>query len=394
MLYLDETKRLEGEKSNQFLSVGVSAYFPQIKYNMHMANSTLSGLKHFYKGRKIFITGHTGFKGAWLSAWLLRWGAQVTGYALPPDTTPSLFTELNIRRHIRSIYADIRDYTHLKKALHTCKPDLIFHLAAQPLVLRSYQNPAETFSTNVLGTAYLLQAASALQTPCPLINVTSDKCYANTTTVHPFKETDRLGGTDPYSMSKALSEQLTAYWREQVGYTALATARAGNIIGGGDWAAQRLIPDIVRSIHAGQPILLRMPYAIRPWQYILDALFGYLLLGKKLTQQPSAYAQAWNFGPHTKQVLTAQDITDKMLQILGPAKVLKKTPDSATAEAVCLKITAEKSRKYLGWQTRYTARQALQHTARWYRAFYNAENAATLVENEFAAYEKTIARLK
>ena len=334
------------------------------------------------------ITGHTGFKGAWLSAWLTRWGAQVTGYALPPETKPSLFTELKLHRHIHSVYGDVRDLAHLKKVVHASKPDLIFHLAAQPLVLRSYQNPAETFATNVLGTAHILQAASMLKTPCPLINVTSDKCYANIESGHPFKETDPLGGRDPYSMSKVLSEQLTDYWREDLGYTALATARAGNVIGGGDWAPQRLIPDIIRSVQSHLPVTLRMPNAVRPWQYVLDPLFGYLLLGKKLTEQPAVYAQAWNFGPRTKQVLTVREMTGKMLRILDPTKTIKQTSVSTQSESTCLRLNAEKSRKYLGWETRYTIRQALQRTANWYRAFYDEKNAATLVENEFAAYEK------
>lgn len=359
---------------------------------MAMHTPTVSQLQRFYKGRKILITGHTGFKGAWLAAWLVRWGAQVTGYALAPNTNPSLFNELKLHQKIHSVIGDVRDFARLKKVIQICQPDLIFHLAAQPLVLRSYQNPAETFSTNVLGTAHLLQAAALLPNPCPILNVTSDKCYANPETGRPFKETDPLGGKDPYSISKAMSEELTAYCRENLGYLPLATARAGNIIGGGDWTAGRLIPDIICKVRRRQSVILRMPTARRPWQYIVEPLFGYLLLAYQLTRQPRIYAQAWNFGPYRTNTMTVQQLAAQMLKILGQGK-LQQRPAKRLREATLLRLNVTKAREQLNWQTHYTTCQTLQRTARWYRAFYDGKNAAALVEKELAAYEKLLQSL-
>ena len=355
-----------------------------------MTPTSLKRLQHFYKGKNIFITGHTGFKGSWLSAWLSRWGANVTGYALPPQTNPSLFKEARLNKQVNSTLADIRDEKSLQKAMQSAKPDLIFHLAAQALVLRSYQNPAETFSTNVLGTANLLDCAAHLKNPCPVVLVTSDKCYTPSASSRALTERAALGGAkDPYSISKAMAEQVASYWREQLGYCALATARAGNVIGGGDWAADRLLPEIILCTQAHKPIPLRMPDAVRPWQYVLDCLFGYLMLGERLAANPQKFAQAWNFGPHNRPNVTVQELAQQAVHILGAGRIIPR-PSKQKNETSYLRLSAAKARRKLGWKNHYTTLQAMQHTLHWYQAFYAGENARQLLESELAAYEKLL----
>lgn len=355
-----------------------------------MRNVSLLTLKRFYKGRRIFITGHTGFKGAWLAAWLTKWGANVTGYSLPPNTHPSLFKAARLDTQLHSILADIRDEKSLQKALQMAKPDLIFHLAAQPLVLRSYENPAETFSTNVIGTAHVLDCAAHLPAPCPVVVITSDKCYAPSPSGKPLRETDPLGGAgDPYSISKALAEQLVCYWREQLGYHPIATARAGNVLGGGDWAADRLLPELIIKAQTNQPTVLRMPYAVRPWQYVLDALWGYLLLGYRLTRQPQKFAQAWNFGPRRMSAMSVEEIARHTIQLLGKGEFISR-PVRNHKETLVLRLNAQKAWQQLGWHTLYSTRQTLQHTVQFYRAFYAGENALALIHTALADYEKQL----
>lgn len=354
-----------------------------------MPENTTAALKRFYAGKKIFLTGHTGFKGAWLSVWLLRLGAHVTGYALEPDTRPALFTQAALAKDIQNVTGDVRDFTRLQKTLKAAQPDLIFHLAAQPLVMRSYREPLLTFSTNVQGTAHLLQAAR--ETGAPVVNITSDKCYLNSESGRPMKESDPLGGKDPYSLSKALSEQVTACWRDTLGFTPAATARAGNVLGGGDWQSSRLLPNLVLSARAGKNTVLRYPDAVRPWQYVLDALYGYLLLGKNLYEHPADFAQAWNFAPAGKHAFTVRELAEETLSLTGRGGLVFQ-PDETKKEASVLRLNSAKSRKRLGWRSVYDIHQTVRRTLDWYRRFYDGENARALTEEEISVYQDALYR--
>lgn len=345
--------------------------------------------KRFYRNKKIFVTGHTGFKGAWLVSWLLRLGADVTGYALPPDTSPSLFKELGLQKQIKNIFGDVRDWPRLQKSVRDAKPDVIFHLAAQALVLRSYNKPLETISANVLGAAHILEAARGLQNHCALLNVTSDKCYFNPETGRALKETAPLGGYDPYSASKTMSEQVTACWRETLGLKACATARAGNVIGGGDWAADRLLPGLIRALRAGKAAVLRRPDAVRPWQYVLEPLWGYLLLGAALYQNSEKFAGAWNFGPALKDCLSVKELAEAVIKTAGKGTLVFK-PDSDGKEAVFLRLDAAKARRALKWKPVYNAREAAALALSWYQKFYEGKNPSSLVREELATYEKAL----
>lgn len=344
----------------------------------------------FFNGKKVFVTGHTGFKGAWLTAWLLRLGAEVTGYALPPNTKPSLFEELGLQKQIHNIFADVRDLPLLQKAVSSAQPDIILHLAAQPLVRRSYEEPLETLSANVMGAVHILHAARALAKPCALVNVTTDKVYFNPETGKPLKETDPLGGLDPYSCSKAMSEQVTACWRETLGLAACATARAGNVIGGGDWAQDRLAPSLFDAWRAGKPAVLRRPDAVRPWQYVTEPLYGYLLLGAALYKNPARFARAWNFGPSAADCLGVKELAENLRTAWGGGKILFK-PDAYGREAGLLRLNSALARKELGWRPVWRLSQTAVRTAQWYRRFYAGESAKELVHEELAAYEAALA---
>src|SRR5579863_6788807 len=259
----------------------------------------------FWRGRRVFLTGHTGFKGSWLSLWLDTLGAKTTGYALSPPTVPSLFQLANVAGSMRSMLGDVRDFNQLKRAIDECQPDVVIHLAAQSVVYRGYEDPIETYSSNVMGTVHLLEAVRKLGRPCVVVNVTSDKCYANQEWVWGYRENEPMGGRDPYSNSKGCAELVTTAYRESffskdsIGRhgVALASARAGNAIGGGDWTANQLIPDLIRAFVAGQSCLIRNPSAFRPWQFVLEPLRGYLLLAERLSEDGPQFASGWNFGP-------------------------------------------------------------------------------------------------
>ena len=261
--------------------------------------------RSFWKGRKVFLTGHTGFKGSWLSLWLDTLGANVTGYALDPPTQPSLFEQAEVAGVLRSICADIRDFPRLKSAVAECRPEVVIHMAAQSVVHRGYEDPIETYSSNIMGTVHLLEAVRQLGQPCVVVNVTSDKCYENREWIWGYREDDAMGGHDPYSNSKACAELVTSAFRnsyfqtEDFGRrrTVVASARAGNVIGGGDWTADQLIPDLMRAFLSSEPCLIRNPSAIRPWQFVLEPLRGYLLLAERLAEDPGRFDSAWNFGP-------------------------------------------------------------------------------------------------
>jgi len=329
-----------------------------------------------YTGKSVLVTGHTGFKGSWLSLWLNKLGACVTGYSLEAPTTPNHFDLLNLSNDLFSVIADIRDGENIKRVIKAQSPDIVFHLAAQPLVRASYQNPIETFDTNVMGTAHVLDACRNCESVRAIIIVTSDKCYENKNKKQGYVETETLGGYDPYSASKACAELVTRSYQnaffsvEDASLPCLiATARAGNVIGGGDWAADRLIPDIVRAIVSKSQLEIRYPQATRPWQHVLESLSGYLLLGQKLLQGESTFSGPWNFGPNDNDDVSVESLL-KEFQILWPQ--LQYAVDSTPAklhEATLLTLNSTKARARLGWNPVWAIDEALKATGDWYRAY-------------------------
>lgn len=323
-----------------------------------------------FRGKGVFVTGHTGFKGAWLSEWLLALGARVTGYALSPPTEPSLFEQLGLAKRIeKHIVADINDATAVRSAIEAVQPDYVFHLAAQPLVRESYRNPLATFSTNVLGTAHLLEALRSLTKPCAAVIVTTDKCYENREWGYGYRENDPLGGRDPYSASKAAVELVTGSYRASFfseGSVRIASARAGNVIGGGDWAADRIVPDCVRALQKRKPIAVRNPAAIRPWQHVLDPLSGYLWLAVRLSQDPSL-ASAFNFGPGHDANRTVSELVEEALRH-WPGKWEDQSDPRAPHEAKLLQLSTDKAHAELGWAPAWNFREAIAETFDWYRA--------------------------
>ena len=292
-----------------------------------MQHPTEDELRRAYAGRRVLVTGHTGFKGAWLARWLLDLGADVTGYALAPDTSPSLYGLLDLGAHTRSHLADIRDLATLQRAVSEAAPDVVLHLAAQPLVRRSYAEPLRTLETNVMGTANVLEAVRATAKPCAVVVVTSDKCYENREHVFGYREDEAMGGHDPYSMSKGATELVVASWRRSFfdparlakHGVAVASARAGNVVGGGDWAEDRIVPDCVRALSRGEPIAVRNPRSVRPWQHVLEPLGGYLLLGAKLLGPDAAHhCEGWNFGPALDSTRTVRDVAHLLDVQAGP----------------------------------------------------------------------------
>jgi CDP-glucose 4,6-dehydratase len=336
----------------------------------------------FWSQKRVFLTGHTGFKGGWLSIWLQKLGAKVTGYALEPNTTPSLFETAQVEQGMNSIIGDIRDGQKLIDAIKNAKPDILFHMAAQPLVRYSYDNPVETYSTNVMGTVNLLEAVRQTSSIKAVVNVTTDKCYENKEWVWGYREDDPLGGHDPYSSSKACSELVTAAYRSSYfdpsqhaeHGVALASVRAGNVIGGGDWSEDRLIPDILRSIEAGKPACIRSPLAIRPWQHGLDPLSGYLLLAEKLYAEGPAFAQAWNFGPNPADAIPVQSVADRLIKLWGNGASWSADPGQHPHEALSLKLDCSKARQYLGWIPINSLASGLNSVVEWHRAYICQEN--------------------
>lgn len=332
---------------------------------------------NIYTGKRIFLTGHTGFKGSWLSLWLTNLGAEVCGYSLTPNTKPSMFEELNIESKItKSVIGDILDEEKLQKTINEFKPDIVFHLAAQPLVRLSYSEPVMTYKTNVIGSLNVLEAARHCPSVRAFVNVTTDKCYENKEINRGYKEDEPMGGYDMYSSSKGCVEILSSSFRrsflQEAGTMAMATARAGNVIGGGDWALDRLIPDCVRSINKGIDIEIRNPIAVRPWQHVLEPLSGYLLLGQKLLEDGKKYADGFNFGPDEDSVLTVAEVSQMACDFYGKGKVIvgEKSP---LHEAGLLMLNIEKAAKVLGWTPTLTAKQAIQNTIEWYKHFYNKD---------------------
>jgi CDP-glucose 4,6-dehydratase len=331
----------------------------------------------FWKGKRVFLTGHTGFKGAWLTIWLDYLGAEVTGYALKPPTKPSIFEICRLDRRINSNIGDVRDEAKLKKAMRAAKPDIVIHMAAQPLVRLSYKQPVETYSTNVMGVVNVLEAIRACPTVKAVVNVTTDKCYENREHNRPFREDEPMGGYDPYSSSKGCSELVTAAYRNsffnrkdyKTHGVALASARAGNVIGGGDWAEDRLIPDIIRAGLRGEKVRIRNPRAIRPWQHVLEPLSGYLMLAEKLYKHGPKYAQAWNFGPDAGDAKDVEWIVKKLFAAWPEANGYTIDKGPHPHEAHYLKLDSSKARRELGWKPRWQIGQSIEKIVDWTRDY-------------------------
>lgn len=352
----------------------------------------LKEVLNFYKGKRIFLTGHTGFKGSWLLYLLDSVGAKVTGYSLAPQTTPSLFNSLKFTNNITSIIGDIRNKEKFHNAFNTCNPEFVFHMAAQPLVIESYKNPKETFDINFTGTLNLLEILKEYDHKVQAVFITTDKVYENLELGIPFLETDKLGGKDPYSASKAASEILidsyiNSFFKDS--NVSIATARAGNVIGGGDWSENRLIPDIIRARIANEPLIIRSPKAIRPWQHVLEPLFGYLKLAKGLHDNPELAIGVWNFGPENHDIKTVEDIINigKKLEIVG--EVVLET--SNLVEAQCLMLNISKAKQKLNLKPKWNSERAIENTFKWYHNYYNGSvNANKLIESDLKIYLKTL----
>jgi len=349
-----------------------------------------------YRGVRALVTGHTGFKGGWLSLWLARLGAEVTGISQPPSTTPSLFETAGVGQHVHSVFADLRDLNSVAGVWRQAQPDIVFHLAAQPLVRRSYRDPLTTIESNVLGTTHVLETARAERRRLAIVVVTSDKCYENDERARGYCETDRLGGRDVYSASKAMAELVVASYRasffpaeriDQHG-VAVATARAGNVIGGGDWAADRLIPDAVRALARGESVAVRHPSATRPWQHVLDPLAGYLMLGTALLASDSTRALAtgaWNFGPEPAATRTVRELIECFLARYG-AGTWHEHADGSPPEAHALSLCSDKARRHLGWTPRWSFLETVAATADWYRAWRAGDNMRHWCERQIDAW--------
>jgi len=344
----------------------------------------------FWRGRKVFLTGHTGFKGGWLSLWLQSLGADLTGFSLDPPTKPSLFEVANVERGMISIIGDVRDGAALAAAMQHAQPEIVIHMAAQPLVRRSYTDPVETYSTNVMGTVYLLEAVRKTPTVKAVVNVTSDKCYENKEWVWPYREDEPMGGHDPYSNSKGCAELVTAAYRNsfiQGSGVALASARAGNVIGGGDWASDRLVPDILRSFAQNQPVNIRNPNAIRPWQHVLEPLGGYLTLAERLFTQGEDFAQGWNFGPQADDAKPVQWIVEHMAKLWGEGARWQKDGSTQPHEANYLKLDISKAQALLGWRPTLSLMEALQLTVDWARHHAKGEDMKSITQHQIQQYQ-------
>jgi len=340
---------------------------------------------NFYSGKKVLVTGHTGFKGGWLTAWLKLMGAEVIGFALPPETQPNLFAAASIGEGMTSNIGDIRDLAAVSAVFTKHQPEIVIHNAAQALVRRSYREPVATYATNVMGTVNVLEAVRHADSVRAVVVVTSDKCYENRGSAQGYVESDAMGGHDPYSSSKGAAELVTtAYRRSFFGNAdgaAVASARAGNVIGGGDWAEDRLVPDIVRGIASGQPIVIRRPESVRPWQHVLEPLRGYLLLAQRLFEHGERFAEPWNFGPRMEDAVSVAQVAQRLVSRWGRGQ-LKIQPDPAAPhEAETLRLNCEKSRKQLGWAPALTLEQSLAWTVDWYRAYYDDPRAAGSLTN-------------
>ena len=344
------------------------------------ALEVMVGARDFWRGRRVFLTGHTGFKGAWLSLWLTDLGAEVTGFALAPPTRPSLFEAAKVERRLRHVTGDVRDLPALVRAVREARPEVVIHMAAQSLVRASYDEPVETYAVNVMGTVNLLEAVRRADSARAVICVTSDKCYENRETARPYREDDAMGGYDPYSSSKGCSELVTSAYRRSFfppgRGVAVASARAGNVIGGGDWAKDRLVPDLLNGFAAGQRPRIRFPTAIRPWQHVLEPLSGYMRLAESLWAGEAD--EGWNFGPDEADARPVSWIADRLAELWGDGAGWDRSGDPQPHEAHFLRLDCSKARERLGWRPVWALEEGLRQTAAWHRGVREGEDPATL----------------
>ena len=351
-----------------------------------------------WQGRRVFLTGHTGFKGGWLSLWLAGRGAQIRGYALNPENEPNLFTAASVASVLDDVRGDIRDYAKLEASMTEFRPEVVFHLAAQPLVRRSYADPLGTYATNVMGTAHVLEAIRKTPSVRAVVCITTDKCYENREWVWPYRETDPLGGHDPYASSKACAELVSAAYRSSFfpidrlheHHVALATARAGNVIGGGDWSEDRLVPDLLRGFQAKHPVLIRRPKAIRPWQHVLEPLHGYMKLAEHLLAKPEEFASSFNFGPGDEDAWPVELIANAIAKMWGEGASWVRDADLSVHEAHTLRLDASKARTELGWQPRLKIETALEWTMAWYRAWQQGADMLQKTRAQISVYEELL----
>lgn len=348
----------------------------------------------FWQGKRVLLTGHTGFKGSWLSLWLQSMGAQVIGYALAPPTNPSLFEVADVSSGMTSIIGDIRDLEHLRKVFAEHQPEIVIHMAAQPLVRYSYIEPVETYSTNVMGTVNLLEAVRSTKSVKAVVNVTTDKCYENREWAWGYRENEAMGGYDPYSSSKGCAELVTAAYRQSYFNpekyaehgVAIASGRAGNVIGGGDWAEDRLIPDIMRAITAGKSVHIRNPHAIRPWQHVLEPLSGYLILAQKLYEDGATLAEGWNFGPNDEDAKTVQWIVEQLTVAWGEGASWVLDGGENPHEAHYLKLDCSKAKSRLDWHPRWRLDVALGAIVSWQKAYNSGQEMRVVTLNQIQSY--------
>ena len=347
----------------------------------------------FWKNKKILITGHTGFKGSWLTVWLKKLGADITGFSKSVPTNPSLFETVNIEKDIKSVVGNIKNYELLKETISKCEPEIIFHMAAQSLVIKSYSNPIETFSTNVMGTVNLLYAVKETKKPKVVINITSDKCYENNESLEGYREDDPMGGYDPYSSSKGCAELITKSFRKSFfssnheNNIGLASVRAGNVIGGGDWAENRLIPDIISAIKNKENVKIRNPNAIRPWQHVLDPLNGYISLAEKVWDDQTKYSEGWNFGPEKNEAKPVSWVVEKFNE-LWKNKINWVIGNNELHEANNLILNCQKAKSRLGWNSKMNTETALKWTIEWYTKYFEGKNMMKVTEEQIVEFQK------
>lgn len=351
----------------------------------------------FWRGKRVFLSGHTGFKGSWLSLWLQSLGAVVKGYALAPPTSPSLYEVANVAAGMESEIADIRDAAALQRSLQTFRPDIVIHMAAQPLVRLSYREPVETYATNVMGTVHLLEAVRSCDSVRAIVNVTTDKCYENREWLWGYRENEAMGGHDPYSSSKGCAELVTAAYQRSFfhlpGSAALASARAGNVIGGGDWAEDRLIPDILRAFEAGRPVIIRHPHATRPWQHVLEPLSGYLTLAEQLWKEGHAFAEGWNFGPAEGDARPVRWIVEQLVADWGRDASWQLDGDQHVHEAGYLKLDCSKAHARLHWYPVWSLASTLRRIVDWQQACLAGADMQAHCLREITDYTNSMNRL-
>ena len=343
----------------------------------------------FWRGKRVFLTGHTGFKGSWLSLWLESLGSEVTGFSLAPPTTPNLFEVANVARGMTSYISDIRDLSSLQKAMQEAKPEIVIHMAAQPLVRKSYSDPVETYATNVMGTVNLLESVRQTPSVKAVVVVTTDKCYENKEWPWGYRETEPMGGYDPYSSSKGCAELITAAYRQsffQQHDIGVASARAGNVIGGGDWAEDRLVPDILKAFEENRAVSIRNPQSTRPWQHVLEPLSGYLTLAEHLYEQGQAFSEGWNFGPNDDDARPVQWIVEKLVSNWGKDASWQLDMGQHPHEANYLKLDTSKAKVRLGWRPSWNLQTALQNITLWHRAWLGQEDMKKVCLSQILQY--------